>query len=195
MISWFCRFATCSVASSLWPPISIRTSSMCVMGPISLKFPSARYISRSLSATFVVIWCLSHDLLSIKSSVAPESMIALMLTLSYLLSKLTFLIAWSLSFSHNFVLLSAAKKFRTMMGFRSGRLLRPSFTGSLRLFPTLLLPHYLLPLPFHEFWFVCFTSCLFVRFQCFIRRYYLLRPLGSCILGSCVLSWRISGTI
>ena len=71
IISWFCRFATCSVASSLWPPISIGTFAMCVMGPISLKFPSARYISRGFSALVVVIWCLSHILLSIKSSVAP----------------------------------------------------------------------------------------------------------------------------
>ena len=82
MISWFCRFATCSVANSLSAPISIGTSATCIMGPISLKFPSARYISGGLSAIFVVIWCLSHILLSIKSSVAPESIIALMLTLS-----------------------------------------------------------------------------------------------------------------
>ena len=107
MISWFCRFATCSVASSLWPPISIGSSAMCVMGPISLKFPSAKYITWGLSPIFVVIWCLSHILLSIKSPVAPESIIALMLTLSYLPCKLTFINTWSLSFSHNFVLLSA----------------------------------------------------------------------------------------
>ena len=31
MISWFCRFATCSVASSLCPPIFIGTSAMCVI--------------------------------------------------------------------------------------------------------------------------------------------------------------------
>ena len=138
---------------------------------------------------------LFRSFLSIKSSVAPESIIALMLTLSYLPCKLTFIITWSLSFSYSFVLLSAASKFRTMMGFCSGRLLRPCFTGSLRLFPTLLLPCYLFPLPFLGFLFVCFSRCSFVRFLFSTRRYDLLRLLGSYILGSCVLSWRISGIV
>src|ERR1700733_6154777 len=79
-----------------------------------------------------------------------------------------------------------------MMGFRSGRLLRPFFTGSPRLFPTLPLPEFpFLPLS-PEFLSVYFSMCSFESFQFSTKQCGLVRPLDFCILLSYVQSWRTS---
>ena len=71
MISWFCKFATCCEANSWWLPIWIGTFAIWVIGAITLRFPSAKFISLGFSASVVGIWSLLHIVLWMKSSVAP----------------------------------------------------------------------------------------------------------------------------
>jgi len=106
--SWFLRFATWKIAISLWLSISIGTLAVCVMGPMVLGLPSARYISLGLFARVVSMPCLEHVSLSIKSSVAPESIIAFIMTDSCWPCNCTLIIIWSFFCSSSSVKFSAA---------------------------------------------------------------------------------------
>lgn len=109
----------------------------------------------------------------------------------YLPCNLTFIIIWSFSFPNSFALLIATYRFRMMICFRSGLLLRLFFTGSLSLFLTHpLLQFPCLPLS-PEFVNVLFSMCLFENFPCSITQYGVFCPLGVCILLSYVRSSRI----
>ena len=77
MTSWLGSFATWKIATSLWLPMSIGTFAVWVIGPIALGRPSARLTSRNVFACVVLMLYLQQNPSSIKSSVARESIIAL----------------------------------------------------------------------------------------------------------------------
>ena len=78
--SWFGRLATSKEIVSLWLPMAIGTVALWVTGPIALISPSASKISFGVFFLEVLSPYLSQNPLSIKSSVAPESIIALIVT-------------------------------------------------------------------------------------------------------------------
>jgi len=97
MTSWFWRFATWKIANCRWLLMSIGTFVIWVTGPIGLGFPSARYISLGFFALIILIPCLLQTSRSMKSSVAPESIMAFMVTHCFSPCGCILTIIWSLS--------------------------------------------------------------------------------------------------
>jgi len=79
--------------------MSIGTVVIWVIRPIAIGFPSARYIALGFFALFILIRCLLRSSLSMKSSVAFESMKVLLVMDALLPSSSPLAMMWSLSCS------------------------------------------------------------------------------------------------
>ena len=99
MTSWFWRFAPWTVSNSLWLLMSIGTFVICVTGPISRGFPSAREVSPGFFALIILIPSLLQTSLSMKSSVPPQSIMALIVTDSFPPCTCILTILWLVSCS------------------------------------------------------------------------------------------------
>jgi len=109
-------------------------------------------------ACVVLILYLLQNPLSMKSSVAPESIIALIVTCLFVLCSRIWTIICSFSLSNVSVLFSAAYRFLISMGFGLVLSLRPLLTGDFCRFPTLLL--LLFRPPFLVLWLIAtLASC------------------------------------
>ena len=138
-------------------------------------------------ACVVLMLYLLQSPLSIKSSVAPESIIALIVTCLFVSCSRICTILWSFSLSNVSVLFSTVYRFLISMGFGLVLSLGPLLTGNLRRFPTL--PRLLFRPPFLVLWLVAAIAS-FCRFL--VPRLLLL----DCLLGFgnpqlCVLVWHI----
>ena len=124
---------------------------------------------------------------SMKSSVAPESIIALIVTCLVVPCSRIWTIIWSLSLSNVSVLLSAAYRFLISIGFGLVLSLRLLLSGDFRRFPTLLLLFF--QSPFRVPWLVAsIVSCCRLLVPMLLLLYC---SLGFGMPPLCVLLWHI----